>query len=420
MSPIDRAGNVGDFSKDKNSQYPNKTAIFETDYTAPIIVSRDNKSVKSNDVKFYDLYDFERRNDEAPTVIFEDTNIEKIVCDGQKYTPVYTNGREIGKIKPENISSESKKLVTDAYVPQMIYTLEGFTVDGVYSAKLTAYDKAGNKSTINDNTYVRMVDPTVNVLAYIENSNRENMEGWYSFEDENGPISKQPNSFSDLNIVVFSKSSDTHVLLVDKATNTSTDTNITDTEDSLFDKKMYGMGAYRYTLPGTYFEKNYTADADTNLYLRVENDGNTLDLGEMYIDNTDPDCNIPKHFHDWGWFKGSGNQSLTFDGVSEVLDVEKTVAYVDGQTIYLSNTSDNDSSIFSYDEENNTLMLTLEPGGHKVGLLLVDRAGNSKSINEVRHLAIGNYRIWIGIGFGLGVILLISIIAFIVKRRKHV
>ena len=103
----------------------------------------------------------------------------------------------------------------------MIYTLEGFTVDGVYSAKLTAYDKAGNKSTINDNTYVRMVDPTVNVLAYIENSNRENMEGWYSFEDENGPISKQPNSFSDLNIVVFSKSSDTHVLLVDKATNTS-------------------------------------------------------------------------------------------------------------------------------------------------------------------------------------------------------
>ena len=103
-----------------------------------------------------------------------------------------------------------------------------------------------------------------------------------------------------------------------------------------------------------------------------------------------------------------------------MLDVEKTVAYVDGQTIYLSNTSDNDSSIFSYDEENNTLMLTLEPGGHKVGLLLVDRAGNSKSINEVRHLAIGNYRIWIGIGFGLGVILLISIIAFIVKRRKHV
>ena len=33
----------------------------------------------------------------ANTLIFEDTNIEKIVCDGQKYTPVYTNGRGIGK-----------------------------------------------------------------------------------------------------------------------------------------------------------------------------------------------------------------------------------------------------------------------------------------------------------------------------------
>lgn len=98
-------------------------------------------------------------------------------------------------------------------------------MDGVYSAKLTAYDKAGNKSALNDNTYVRMVDPTVNVLAYIENSNREKSEGWYSFEDENGPISKQPSSFSDLSIVVLSKTNNTHIFLVDKATDTSTDTN---------------------------------------------------------------------------------------------------------------------------------------------------------------------------------------------------
>lgn len=63
MSPVDRAGNAGDFSKGANSKYPSETAIFEADYTAPIIVSRDNKSVKSDDIKFYDLYDFERRND---------------------------------------------------------------------------------------------------------------------------------------------------------------------------------------------------------------------------------------------------------------------------------------------------------------------------------------------------------------------
>lgn len=190
MSPVDRAGNVGDFSKDENGQYPSITAIFETDYTPPVIVSRNDKSVKSDDIQFYDLYDFERRNDAAPTVVFEDTNIDHIACDGKKYTPVYTNGKEIGEIKPGDISGDSSELVQDSYVPQMIYTLDGFTADGVYSAKLTAYDKAGNKSEVNDNTYVRMVDPTVNVLAYIENSNRERLEGWYSFEDENGPISK--------------------------------------------------------------------------------------------------------------------------------------------------------------------------------------------------------------------------------------
>ena len=419
MSPVDRAGNAGDFSKGENSQYPSKTAIFEADYTVPIIVSRSEKSVEADDITFYDLYDFDRRNDAAPSVIFEDINIDRIVCEGQKYTPVYTNGREIGEIKPEDMSSESKKLMADTYVPQMVYTLEGFTVDGVYSAKLTAYDKAGNKSTLNDNTYVRMVDPTVNVLAYIENSNREKSEGWYSFEDENGPISKQPSSFSDLSIVVLSKTNNTHIFLVDKATDTSTDTNITDTEDALFDEKMYGFGAYRYTLPGEYFEKNYTADADTTLYLRVENNGETFDLGEMYIDNTDPDCKIPEHFHDWGWFKGSGNQTIVFDDISETLDINETVAYVDGKTIHLSNVDGSDSSPFSYDEQNNTLTLTLEPGSHKVGLLLVDRAGNSNSISEVQHLAIGNYRVWIGVGSGLGAILLAVLAVFGVKRFKR-
>lgn len=419
MSPVDRAGNAGDFSKNESSQYPNRTAIFETDYTVPVIVSRGNNSVNSDDTKFYDLYDFERRNDAAPTVVFEDTNIDRIVCEGHKYTPVYTNGREIGEIKPEDISGESSESMTDSYMPQMIYTLDGFIADGVYSAKLTAYDKAGNKSILNDNTYVRMVDPTVNVLAYIENSNREKLEGWYSFEDENGPISKQPGSFSDLSIVVLSKTPDTRICLVDKATNSSTDTNITDTENAIFDDGMYQVGAYRYTLPGEYFEKNYTADADTTLYLRVVNNGESLDLGEMYIDNTNPDCTIPEHFRDWGWFSGSGNQSIKFENISEALDINETVAYVDGKTIHLSNINGNEKSIFSYDEKNSTLTLTLEPGSHKVGLLLIDRAGNSKSISEVQHLAIGNYRIWIGIGTGLGTILLAAIVVVVVKKIKR-
>lgn len=47
------------------------------------------------------------------------------------------------------------------------------------------------------------------------------------------------------------------------------------------------------------------------------------------------------------------------------------------------------------------------------------RAGNTKSISEVQHLAIGNYRIWIGVGSGLGAILLALIAVFVVKRVKR-
>lgn len=422
MSPVDRAGNAGNFSKSPSGEYPTRTAVFETDYTPPVIVARNDKTCEPTDLTFYDLYDFDRRNDDNPTVLFEDTNIEKIECVGQKYTPKYTNGKEIGEIVPDEIESTSKKFVEDSILPQMIYTLNDFASDGVYSVKLTAYDKAGNASEIADNTYVRMVDPTVKVLAYIENSNSKTSEGWYSFEDENGPISKQPSSFSDLSIVVFSKlaSADkTNVCLVDKATDESTNTNITDNNDSIFDTAMFDVGAYRYMLPGSYFEENYTADADTSLYLRVENSGEYLDFGEIYIDNTDPTCETPEHFKDWGWVSGHGNQTLTFGNVSEILDIEKTVCYVDGETVNLANMANNESSPFSYNQEENTLSLTLEPGSHKVGLLLTDRAGNSKGIDEVQHLAIGNYRVWIGIGSTVGVALLVTLIVFIIKNLKR-
>ena len=76
----------------------------------------------------------------------------------------------------------------------------------------------------------------------------------YSFEDENGPISKQPSSFSDLSIVVFSSNSQKNsVCLVDKNTNESTDTNITSDSKSLFDKERYGTSAVSYTHLGCDF-----------------------------------------------------------------------------------------------------------------------------------------------------------------------
>ena len=72
---------------------------------------------------------------------------------------------------------------------------------------MTAYDKAGNASKVNKNTYVRMVKS--DVLAYIENShpgvNGKIGKGWYSIEDEDGPLSKRPDNFENLNIAVITR-----------------------------------------------------------------------------------------------------------------------------------------------------------------------------------------------------------------------
>ena len=416
MAPVDHAGNAGDFAK-ADGQYQKTTAIFEIDYTAPVVAMRNGKFVKSDDYEFLDLYNYDRRNDDAPAVAFSDINIAYIDFQGQRYTPVYENGREIGVIAPEEFKGRQNNVVKDASTPTMEFVLDGFEKDGVYSVQLLAYDKAGNVSVLNDNTFVRMVDPAVKVLAYIENSSRENSTGWYSFEDENGPISKRPGSFSDLSIVVFSRRSEkTRICLVDKATDEVTDTRVTDNESSLFDDSMYDVGAYRYILPGQYFVENFTADADTSIYLRIENSGEALDLGEMNIDNTVPNCKIPDHFHNWGWVRGNGEQTVVFSDISEVLEIDKTVAYVDGETIPLSV---NPYDAFYYNEMDRTVSLTLAPGSHKVGLLLVDRAGNTKSISEVHHLAIGNYRVWIGIGSGFGAILLAAVAVWLTKRSKR-
>ena len=79
-----------------------------------------------------------------------------------------------------------------------------FSKDGVYALELIAVDKAGNESILNSNTYMRMVDS--DVLAYISNSNAAKKTGWYSFQYENGdPISKRPDNFSDIDIVVLAK-----------------------------------------------------------------------------------------------------------------------------------------------------------------------------------------------------------------------
>lgn len=388
MNPSDRAGNKAEF-KVGGKKYPNNTAIFEVDYTAPVICARNEKSVAATDVSFMDYYDYERRSEDVPKVTFEDTNIDHVTFKLHKYTPNYSEGMNMGVIAPIEDEGKIRTLVPDTD-NRMAYTLSDFANDGIYSVKLVAYDKAGNRSELNDNTYVRMIDPATKVLAYIEDSDKNNGTGWYSIEDENGPISKQPESFSDLSIVVFSKyNDDSKILLMDKNTEAVTDTEITAEDDCLFDREMYGIGAYRYVLHGRYFSEKYTADADTNLYLMVENAGQKRELGEIYIDNTDPRCDVPSNFRNWGYISGSGTQVLHFDNISEILDTDSTVAYVDGKTVSITQEGD-----LRYDATTRRLSLRLRPGKHTVGVKLVDKAKNTSSIQEVQHLAVGVKGLW--------------------------
>lgn len=417
MSPVDRANNSGVYS----SRSVGATAIFEVDFTAPVVYQRNDINTDAKETQFVDLYDYERRKEDAPNVVFMDTNIDSIEYTLKTYLPVYSEDREIGTIMPDEKSNKINKVLANTDNSQMMFELNEFEKDGIYSVNMTAFDKAGNESVLNENTYIRMVN--TKVLAYIENSDKDDHTGWYSFEDENGPISKQPTSFSDLSIVVLSTTdAQSTICLVDKATDESTDTKITDDQSAVFDDKMFNAAVYRYTLPGSYFAEHYTADADTSLYLRVNNGKNSLDLGELYIDNTNPTCVVPDNFADWAMIGGTGNKTIEFTNVSEILDSKKTVAYVDGNTISIDKLDTDGKVNFAYNQEDNKLSLTLEQGSHKAGLLMVDRAGNTTSIQEVQHLAIGNHRVWIGVGIGASVIALGTLAFFLakmIKRKKN-
>ncbi len=302
------------------------------------------------------------------------------------------------------------------------FTVPDFEEDGVYSVTMYAVDMAGNKSEISENTFVRLMNTPL--LAYIENSSKEEGTGWYSFEDEEyGPISKQPTSFEDLNIVMFSKAGTSpKLLLVDKDTEEEIDTGATAIGEKIIDDDLYMVDARRYYLPGGYFSANFTEDADTRLYLRAENDGEYIDLGEMYIDNTKPECAVPDYLTDWGWLKGAGDQTITFSNISEVLDDGETVVYINGEEITPDGNKisvDGKKVSAAYNVENDALSLTLPRGTYSIGAKLVDKAGNMRIITEVEHFSVGNTRIWYGVGGASALLLTIGGITAVVRRRRR-
>ena len=434
INPVDRAGNVGTLEKGSEP----KTDIFEVDTTAPALNARnegDYAKLTDDRLNALAVYDLDRLQDEAPFVEFADTNIYRLEYELTTFRPMYTDGREIGEITPDSAKSktndaeyEKDKCLTINKVEKaeeqdtIRYTLPEFEMDGVYSVKLYAVDLAGNKSELSDNTYVRILNTPL--LAYIENSSSVSNTGWYSFEDEEyGPISKQPGSFEDLDIVMFSKTGTSpKILLVNKDTEEEMDTGVTSESVDISENEMYMIQACRYSLPGEYFARNFTEDVDTKLYLRAENEGEYIGLGEMYIDNTKPECAVPDYLKNWGWLRGSGDKTITFTGISEVLDETDTVVYINGKEISADGKSveiDGKRVNVAYNVKNDELNVTLPTGTYSIGAKLVDKAGNMRIITEVDHFEVGNTRIWLIISAIATVLTVVLIIAAVSRSKRH-
>lgn len=383
---VDLAKNAAVFQKGLKN-----TKVFETDYTLPVIVARKDKEVKPDDTQHFEIYKFEQRNAPSPSITFEDKNLEKVKYDYRQYVTIYSNGDEIEAVRPtKNLKNqELKQIIRTGESCYIKYLMDDFKKNGVYSFKFVAIDKAGNESELNDNTYVRMIDPNTKVLAYIENSNSENKTGWFSFANENGSISKKPESFSEIDIVVFAEyDKETDIYLVNtKDENDKYPTNITSDPECLFDSSMYKIGVYKYKLPGSYFSDTFHDGIDIKLHLIAENDGEKRTLGEIYIDSKKPECKIPDDLKDWAYYKADDSKTLIFE-VDEQLNIDKTIAKVDGQEIEISGVNGKETD-FKYDPAEKKLYLTLSTGSHSLSMKLFDMAENETETNNFKHIAIG-------------------------------
>lgn len=387
MKPSDISENKGE---------TDSTVVFEIDTTAPEIFMINGESVDKKKTNTIDVYDEKRKDDASPTVEYYDANFDCIKYEIVKYIPEYQNGKEFSSILPETI----KKTLNSKE-----FKLEDFKEDGIYAVQMTAYDKAGNASKVNKNTYVRMVKS--DVLAYIEDShpgvNGKIGKGWYSIEDEDGPLSKRPDNFENLNIAVITRKDSNISITLNSNDGDSIDTGI----ECSNKEEVYGAGVYRYVLSKDYFKDHYQEDTDATFYLTVNDSDKKIELGQIHIDNIAPECDLPPYFHNWGWMKGTGEKKIEITNISEKIDTSASTVYIDGEKVK-----------YSYDSNKNKITFSIENGSHSVGISLVDYAGNKYNVPEISHLGVGNFRLYLGIGMSIVILAGVSMLIILKRKRK--
>lgn len=383
IAPADLASNNAD---------KRNTVIFEIDKTVPIVSMKNGSYVSKDDTEFLDVYPYERKDAETPTVEFQDLNISYIKYDLSLYIPERIASDEV-VVKAKNMKGtvEGNK-----------YTLPDFKEDGVYAVQLTAVDVAGNESELNLNTYARMINQ--DVLAYILNSSIEKKTGLYSIQYENGDaISKKPSSFDDFSIFVMAKK-ETPIDIVLRDTNGQ---EITTNAQYTTDDSVYGIGVYNYQLKADFFKENFQDDTDIEMHLTVKNQGDRIDLGKMHIDNIAPECDMSEDLASWHWFYGEDDRTFTLSNISELVDESSCRIYDNGKALP-----------FTYSNSDNTITFTLTKGWHNVGIVLDDMAGNANNIQEKTNIHIGYFWLWVIIILFASTALGSACIAIFTQRRK--
>ena len=391
IDPYDKAGNKPVFANSVSN-----TEVFEIDTVAPKVISKNGIRVegKENELEFLDTYTPERASDEAPTVEFDDINFDHLSYTVKKYVPKSNQKNELGNIGMEEFSDNIK---------DRNFTLNDFKDDGIYYTEIYAFDKAGNKSLLNKNTYVRMFER--DILAFIPNSSIETKSGLFSFEYENGsPISKRPDDFSDINITIMSGSQSDKKIVLRDLNGDETDTKLS--PDSV-NTDMFGVKILNYTLKSDFFKKNYQNDTDKELILSVKDNGERIDLGKIHIDNIKPEAKIPSDLKSWKWFPGKKTRNIVLSDISEVLDVDLCRIY------------DNNEEIpFDYSEKAKTLSFSINEGWHNIGIHLVDTAGNVFDMQEAENICVGHFWSWVIGGIAAIVAAAVGLVLFRKKKRK--
>lgn len=391
----DKAGNQGERLS---------TEVFEIDRTVPVIISRNSEAVSADNVNFLDIYDYTRENDPAPELRFGDTNLRELEYELYVWIPDYSDKNQYPVMKAQRVflplDREQKGILTGDTI-----TLSDFKEDGIYILKVTAVDMAGNRSSENVNTFVRIVKNPI--LAYIEDSNLSKGTGLFSFQEEDGtPISMRSDRFQDLYVVVFSKSGSAVDVVIRDGNGDETNAGEYTGKPTANYEEIYGIDVGRYLVPQSRFTELYPDDTDAKLYLSVVNDSEKRDLGVIHIDNIVPTCMLPDGFHSLKWYFGNDDRTFTLTNISESLDEANCVVYDNGIPL----------EKLLYDQDAGTLSFTLSKGWHNVGIKLTDLAGNTNHIQEITHIQIGLFWLWIIIAsFAL---VMTGVVLFIRSKRK--